>query len=378
MESLNAVEKQKAFEADFKNWAQNNGTWENTYKPAFDNFDDIYYEYRRYIRAYDYYREIVSRGVEVFRIAALISPIINSIESDKTERLEQQREGVLRYIESFEKDFHQPIDEQLFMALIPMLATNLDSQFLPAEFTQTLEELEGEKLLKKVYHKSVLSDLEELKDLLENGSERKLQKLRNDPLISMYKSLDFYYDVQIRPMVSKLSEAINHNMKTYMAGIMKMQKDEPLYPDANLTLRIAYGKVQGYEPKDGVKYKYYTTLSGMMEKDNPEIYDYDVPEKLKEIYITKDFGQYDVAGEMPVCFTSTNHTTGGNSGSPVLNDRGELIGVNFDRCWEGTMSDIMYDSEICRNIAIDIRYALFIIDKFAGADYLLDEMEIVE
>jgi len=194
----------------------------------------------------------------------------------------------------------------------------------------------------------------------------------------MYLNLDFYNNTQIKPVVNKLNDAIEQNMKIYMAGIMEMQDDKPLYPDANLTLRVAYGKVQGYEPFDGVKYKYYTTLTGMMQKDNPEIYDYDVPEKLKEIYFTKDFGMYDVAGEMPVCFTASNHTTGGNSGSPVVNDRGELIGVNFDRCWEGTMSDIMYDPEMCRNIAIDIRYALFIIDKFAGAGYLLNEMEIVE
>ncbi|MFW6310349.1 MAG: S46 family peptidase [Prolixibacteraceae bacterium] len=378
LERLNAVETKKAFEAGFKNRAQSNGTWETTYRPIFNNFNEIYAEYSSYIKAYDYYSEIVSGGVEVFRIAALISPIINSIENNKTERLEHQRKAVLQYIKIFERDFHQPVDEQLFMTLIPVLGNDLGNRFLPAGFTQTLEKFEGEKLLKKVYHKSVLSDLEKLKELLEKGSEKKLQKLRNDPLISMFKSLDFYYTVQIKPMVIKLNEAIDHNMKIYMAGIMEMQKNEPLYPDANLTLRVTYGKVQGYEPRDGVKYKYYTTLSGMMEKDNPAIYDYDVPEKLKEIYYTKDFGEYGVAGEMPVCFIASNHTTGGNSGSPVVNARGELIGVNFDRNWEGTMSDIMYDPDLCRNIAIDIRYALFIIDKFAGAGYLLDEMEIVE
>jgi len=127
-----------------------------------------------------------------------------------------------------------------------------------------------------------------------------------------------------------------------------------------------------------VDYKHFTTLKGIIEKDNPEIYDYDVPDRLKEIYNNKDFGRYAVNGEVPVCFTASNHTTGGNSGSPVVNANGELIGVNFDRCWEGTMSDIMFDPEVCRNIAIDIRYALFIIDKFAGAGYLLDEMDIVE
>ena len=167
-------------------------------------------------------------------------------------------------------------------------------------------------------------------------------------------------------------------MKVYLAGLMEMKKNQAFYPDANLTLRVAYGKVEGYEPVDGVEYKYYTTLTGIMEKDDPSIYDYDVPDRLKELYRAKDFGQYEVNGDVPVAFTASNHTTGGNSGSPVVNGNGELIGVNFDRCWEGTMSDIMYDPKVCRNISLDIRYALFIIDKFAGAGYLLNEMNIVK
>jgi len=158
---------------------------------------------------------------------------------------------------------------------------------------------------------------------------------------------------------------------------MEMKKGTALYPDANLTLRVTYGKVEGYEPRDAVSYNYYTTITGIMEKDNPAIYDYDVPARLKELYRTKDFGRYEVNGDVPVCFTASNHTSGGNSGSPVINGNGELIGVNFDRCWEGTMSDIMYDPERCRNISLNIRYALFIIDKFAGAGYLLDEMQLV-
>ncbi|HSM48926.1 MAG TPA: S46 family peptidase, partial [Draconibacterium sp.] len=199
-----------------------------------------------------------------------------------------------------------------------------------------------------------------------------------DPLVAMYKSLNFHHEVHIKPVVDSLNIQIQKNMKPYMAGIMKMKKGQPLYADANLTLRVTYGKVEGYQPQDGVLYKYYTTLSGIMEKNNPAIYDYDVPARLKELYEAKDFGRYEVNGDVPVCFTASNHTSGGNSGSPVVNASGELIGVNFDRNWEGTMSDIMYDPEMCRNISLDIRYALFIIDKLAGAGYLLKEMKIVE
>ncbi len=195
--------------------------------------------------------------------------------------------------------------------------------------------------------------------------------------MELYLPLRDLYETGIRPVVDSLEKEINDAMKTYMAGIMKMKEGESLYADANLTLRVAYGKVEGYEPRDGVKYTYYTTLKGIMEKENPEVYDYQVPDQLKEIYASEDFGPYAVNGEVPVCFLASNHTTGGNSGSPVINGEGHLIGVNFDRCWEGTMSDIMFDPERCRNIILDIRYALFIIDKFAGAGYLLDEMDLI-
>ncbi|WP_163323459.1 S46 family peptidase [Draconibacterium mangrovi] len=378
LKRLDAVNKKLAYEEEFKKWAQHNNTWDNTYEPVFNAFEELYTDYATYIKAYDYYREIVMSGVEVFKQARTVNSIINNIENDQGERAESIRSAMLNGLPGFYKDFNQPTDEDLFAALMPELINGLDASFLPAEVVETIKQNDREKLIKKVYQKSILTDREKLEDLLKNGSEKQLLKLRKDPLIAMYNQLNFIYEKDIIPEVRKISKSIDDNMKVYMAGLMEMKKGQAFYPDANLTLRVAYGQVEGYEPKDGVKYKYYTTLTGIMEKDNPEIYDYDVPDRLKELYQTKDFGQYEVNGDVPVCFTASNHTTGGNSGSPVVNGNGELIGVNFDRCWEGTMSDIMYDPERCRNISIDIRYALFIIDKFAGAGYLLDEMEIVK
>ena len=154
--------------------------------------------------------------------------------------------------------------------------------------------------------------------------------------------------------------------------------DKVFYPDANSTLRVTYGTIKGYYSKDAVYYTYYTTLKGIMEKDNPDIYDYNVPEKLRQLYRTKDFGKYTQNGEVPVCFIANNHTSGGNSGSPVINADGHLIGINFDRAWEGVASDLAYNPDQSRNISLDIRYVLFIIDKFAGAGYLLNEMKIAE
>jgi len=254
----------------------------------------------------------------------------------------------------------------------------LDDQFIPNGLRKLVLNSDADKLVRKIYRKSILTDYKKLAALFENATEKQLLNLRKDPIISLFNRLNSVYETEISPKVAEINTAIDANMKKYVSGLMEMNKGQAFYPDANLTLRVAYGKVEGYQPKDGVEYNYYTTLRGIMEKDNPAIYDYDVPARLKKLYNEKDYGRYAVNGQLPVCFTASNHTTGGNSGSPVVNANGELIGVNFDRCWEGTMSDIMFDPDVCRNITLDIRYALFIIDKFAGAGYLLNEMDIVE
>lgn len=378
LKRLDAVNRKLAYEADFKTWAEANGTWDSQYKAVFENFDNLYAEYARYIKAYDFYSETVFRGVELFRQARTINAIINNIDNQQTEKVESMSAAMVKGMPAFFKDFNQATDEKLFVALMPALLEGVSAEFLPADFIEMMGKTSPEDLIEKVYRKSILLDQAKLEEILQSGAEKKILKLRKDPLVELYNRFNFKNETEIMPMVMKVSDEITANMKVYMAGLMEMKEGKAFYPDANMTLRVAYGKVEGYEPKDGVKYKHYTTLSGIMEKDNPEIYDYDVPDRLKELYETKDFGKYAVDGEVPVCFTASNHTTGGNSGSPVVNAKGELIGVNFDRCWEGTMSDIMFDPDQCRNISIDIRYALFIIDKFAGAGYLLDEMDIRE
>ena len=176
--------------------------------------------------------------------------------------------------------------------------------------------------------------------------------------------------------MDRLGNEITLLYRDYMRGQMEFEPDKAFYPDANLTLRVAYGHIKGYSPADGVDYLPFSTIDGIMEKDNPEIFDYNIPQRFRDIVAAGDYGRWGSDGSVPVCFIATNHTSGGNSGSPVIDGKGRLIGINFDRVWEGTMSDIEFDPDFCRNISLDIRYALFVIDKIGGASHLIDEMTI--
>ena len=185
------------------------------------------------------------------------------------------------------------------------------------------------------------------------------------------------YAKEVTPVFEEINLKIKALQRTYMKAQLELNKNARIFPDANSTLRVTYGKVKGYAPKDATVYNSTTYLDGVLEKYIPGDYEFDVPKKLIELYNTKNYGQYGEKGKMPVCFIGTNHTTGGNSGSPAMDANGNLIGLNFDRVWEGTMSDIYYDPAICRNVMVDIRYILFIMDKYAGAKNLIDELKLV-
>ena len=376
LERLDATNRKLAFEKEFQAWATAKGVWENEYAPLFNLFRTQYQEYAPYAKAADYYSEIAWSGIEIFTMANYVQIFLRQVNREN-EVTESAMQSFRRLSDNFFKDFHQPVDEELFSRLLHVLANDLPLEYQPAELRQILRKNQGDKLIRNVYRKSVLTDQNKLVSLTSSGSLHKVKALEKDPVFQLFRTLRTFYDSNILPSLQGMESELESAMKPYMAGIMQMREDGMFYPDANSTLRVSYGRVEGYEPLDGIQYKHYTTLTGIMEKDNPDIYDYDVPARLKELYHNGDFGEYGRDGVMPVCFVASNHTSGGNSGSPVLNAEGHLIGINFDRGWEGTMSDIMYDPDQCRNISLDMRYALFIIDKFAGAGYLLEEMQIV-
>jgi hypothetical protein len=374
---LGAVERKRDFEREFAEWGASNGRWTSEFAPLLDQFRSQYIEYAPLARASDYYTEIAWSGIEIFTIANYFDVFLRQIER-QDEITESARQSLLRLTDIFFKDYHQPLDEEMFASLLPVLQSNLPGESIPVELSQVLRKFQGDKLIRNFYRKSILSNHLKIKELIAANSVKDFKAIGKDPVFQLFRAMRYFFDTRISMPLQLVESNLEAAMKPYMAGIMEMKEGQAFYPDANSTLRVSYGRVEGYEPRDGVHYKHYTTLSGIMEKDNPEVYDYDVPSRLKELYLSRDYGDYSQNGEMPVCFVASNHTTGGNSGSPVLNAEGHLVGINFDRCWEGTMSDIMYDPDQCRNIALDMRYALFIIDKFAGAGYLLEEMELVK
>ena len=255
---------------------------------------------------------------------------------------------------------------------------NVPEEFKPEYFKKQMRKFKGaEKWADYIFSKTIFTDADKVAKL--TAKDRK--KVENDPATVFYNEFVKWYVSDIHPHTKRLNSEIELAYREYMRGQLVYSKTQRIakdfYPDANLTLRVAYGNVKGYSPSDAVYYKPSSTIKGIMEKDNPEIFDYNIPQRLRDLYAAKDFGQWtDENGNVPVCFLASNHTTGGNSGSPVINADGELIGLNFDRVWEGTMSDIIYDPEICRNITLDIRYVLFTIDKIGGAGYIIDEMEL--
>ena len=380
LQRLNAIAKKKELEENFVTWANTNEELKKKYAGIVDEMGSLYKELAPLSLARDYALEAGFRGSETVGLAAKFKGLSRLTKKD-ADKLKDAVEALKKQSDKFFKNYNMPTDKKLLAATLKMYSDNLEDKYLPKEIINIRTKYKGnfDAYAEKALSKSFFADEAKLNSFLASYKTSMAKKLTKDPIFALASSISFHYESEIAPGYGKISRKTTKLQRTYMAGLMEMQKDKTFYPDANSTFRVHYGKVAGYKARNAVTYDHYTTLEGIIEKDNPEIFDYDVPQKLRDLYHANDFGQYaNDKGEMPVCFAATNHTTGGNSGSPVLNANGELIGLNFDRAWEGVMSDLMYDAEICRNVSLDIRYVLFIVDKFAGAGYLLDEMNIVK
>ena len=280
-------------------------------------------------------------------------------------------------MDDYFKDYDAETDQKVVAELLKLYKENNDPQFYPAFFAEVDKKYKGDfsKYAEKMFNKSIFDNKEELTEFLNNPSAKALKKD-----MAFQAAQDIFDEYRkISEMTNEQNEKLATGRRLFVAGLTEMMNDSNFYPDANSTMRLTYGKVLDYEPRDGVIYKYYTTTDGYLEKEIPGDDEFDVPARMKELLLEQDFGRYmSDDGKLHTCFITNNDITGGNSGSPVMNGKGELIGIAFDGNWEAMSGDLAFEPEIQRCINVDIRFVLWIIDKYAGATNLIDEMEIVQ
>lgn len=373
LKKSNAIAIKRKQEADFMRKVKERGL-EKEYGQLLSQFEKHYTEIAPFALSRDYFMEVVMRNTELLRVGFQLYQLEQILNLRGEQAFNDRKRNLLNALEKSYKDFDKNVDEKVFEQLIALYAQKSPQQFLPEGFAK----MNFGAVTKDVYSNSGLTSFEGVQKLVEGSPTEITEKLANDPGFSLVKSLAKAFEEKVAPRYDEINLEINALQRTYMKAILELSTPaDRIFPDANSTLRVTYGKVKGYSPADAVYYHPITYLEGVMEKYVPGDYEFDVPQKLIDLFEKKDFGPYAENGKVPVCFIATNHTTGGNSGSPAIDARGNLIGLNFDRVWEGTMSDIYYDPEICRNIMVDARYILFIIDKYAGAKHLIDEMKLV-
>lgn len=374
LKKTNAIAAKKEQERKFEKKIYELGK-ENQYGHLLTEFDKKYSEIEPYSLANDIFTEIVYRNVDLLANALRILQLEDLYNQNEIQKFELQRENLIQTLEKVYKNYENQVDKHVFEELMLLYVEHMPSEFLP----ELLSKQSPKNLSQYIYSQSALVSQEKVLALIDDGTPQELiQRFQDDPAIQLVREMRSELINKVLEPYNRLTAEISALQRTYMKAILELSKPEDrIFPDANSTLRVTYGKVAGYSPADAIYYSPITYLDGVIEKYQPNDYEFDVPPKLIQLYNTKDYGIYGENGKMPVNFIATNHTTGGNSGSPALDAYGNLIGLNFDRVWEGTMSDIYYDPSICRNIMVDIRYVLFVIDKFAQAKHLIDEMTFV-
>lgn len=366
---LGIVGKKRDYEHSFNIWAENMPE----YRGVISGLDSLYVLLEPYSFANDYNNEAIKSN----EIITFAGTILSYLKNEDGKVLISNKSGLKAMMEDFYKDYSPAIDKACFISLLREYRKNIPENFQPDYFKTKISEFGSiEGFADYLFNNSILVLKSAGMNMLENTTD--LSSILRDPAVEMFLAFTEVYSNKIKPEYTRINNEISLLYRIYMKGQMEFSSYKTFYPDANSTLRVAYGKICGYSPSDAVYYKPSSTLEGIVEKDNPLIYDYNIPQKMREIYKNKDFGPWGSNGSVPVCFLADNHTSGGNSGSPVINRKGELIGINFDRVWEGTMSDVAFDPEMCRNISLDIRYVLFIIDRYANANWLIEEMDLTK
>jgi hypothetical protein len=369
----------RGIEAKFQAWADADPQRKAKYGSVLEDTKEAYEAMKEYSMSNWYFREAFYRGSELLPYAARFARLGRLLSSDSVDQakvdanIERLRAGVADHF----KDYYKPLDQKMFAETMRLYYWGVPTDQIPEVLSKHAQMYAGDftAWAKKVYAKSNFTSPEKVKALLDNPTA---EAINNDPAIKLWIGFfDTYRTLQ--PKMAPANDKLARASRLYMAGLREMSPNKKFYPDANFTMRLTYGKIGGYRAADAVDYKFYTTTDGILEKEDPTNPEFVVPAKLKELILKKDFGRWtNKKGEMPTCFLSDNDITGGNSGSPIMNAKGQLIGLAFDGNWEAMSGDISFDKKLQRTINVDIRYVLFIIDKLGGAQNIIDELTIVK
>jgi len=379
-ERNHVLEQRKKLEKDFIKWVSQDANRIDKYGETLKLIKEGYESRKEFKNASQYISETMRRGPETIGFAHRANELYNELNKNKKsqdiEKLNALNEELANYGKKYYRDYLKETDQKIATALFQILKDDLDGKFYPEYFIMAMKEYDGnvKKFVDNLYNQSIFANEEAFNDFIKKP---KADVLAQDALFQLAMSVEAKYN-DLYAQSKNYDEQLLKGHRLFVKVVMEMEKDGNFYPDANFTMRLTYGKVGGYSPRDAVYYKHYTTLKGVMEKEDPNNYEFIVPEKLKQLYITKDYGRYAYNDEMHVCFITDNDITGGNSGSPVVNGNGELIGLAFDSNWEGMTGDIEFEEEMQKTVCTDIKYIVWLLEKFLGAQRIVDEMTFVE
>lgn len=366
LKEKDALKKKQDFEGEYLKRVPRDGK----YKNVLQDLKQLQEGFLKYDLARSLWVEIWYYGPEIIRFANGFEGMLS--DDTYSETFRTKNEGYRGYFKNYDVN----VDKGVFEKLIPIYVNSLTPDLVPDEIPNNKQEYGVYADL--IYSKSIFCDSVKLNKFLGMSQKKQRKVLMKDPGFKLAQSIYYTYKGEVEPMYYEFYLKRESLMERYLAAQMEYFPDRKFFADANSTLRLTYGKIEGTAPRDGMAYTYYTTIDGIIQKNNTGEADFEIPTRLKELWESQDYGPYATDGELRVCLLGSNHTTGGNSGSPALNGEGHLIGINFDRSWESTMSDIMFDPSICRNIMVDIKYVLWVMDKYAGAGHLVQEMELVD
>ncbi len=378
LEKLNVKAKKEQVEEQFREWIAADADRRARYGESLDLIKEAVEGRAEFTNAQQYLNECFLQGCELIGLSYSVSLMTSTLRSGNQEKIATMASRIKGITDAFYKDYNPPTDMKATRAMIELYRKDVPAKFHPDFFTDLIDKkFKGDvgKFVDNIFAHSIFSGEKRMNAFLERPQ---LKTLENDPVYIMAVSIS-RTSADISRELSRFDEGFTKGRRLWVAALKEMIPDKTLYPDANSTMRLTYGTIRDYDPRDAVTYKYYTTLQGVVDKYKPGDYEFDLPKRLIYLNNKKEYGRYgSPKGYMPVCFLTTNDITGGNSGSPVMNANGELIGLAFDGNWEAMSGDVAFEPELQRTIVVDIRYVLWVMDIYAGAGHLVDEMTVVE